>query len=190
MTASNGGYNFYKNHMPGAIAQDRMIPLLDELPEFEGLSKADADRKAYRLGLRWIVENPDEWLLLLPQRFFFIWANGAHSIENIYFERYKDAVPFIRIVAQAYWTTIVLAAVIAAVTRPIVGYWLRLPVIALLIAMLYWTAFHMMSHGGGRFHTQMTPVVVIIAAHIFESGKDWRAWLPTTWYREKEEMAS
>ena len=181
LTASNGGYNFYKNHMPGAIAQDRMIPPLHELPEFEGLSKADADRKAYRLGLQWIVEHPDEWLILLPQRFFYIWANGAHSIEKVYFRRYQDAVPVIRIWAQIYWMAIVFAAAASMVTRPIAGYWLRLPMIVFLIAIVYWTAFHMMSHGGGRFHTQMTPVIVIIAAHILERDRDWRAWLPSNW---------
>ena len=181
LTASNGGYNFYKNHMPGAIAQDRMIPLLHELPEFEGLSRADADRKAFRLGLQWIAEHPDEWLILLPQRAFYVWANGAPNIDKKFFKRYKDAVPFIRIWAQIYWMAIVFAAAASMVTRPIAGYWLRLPMIVFLITILYWTAFHMMSHGGGRFHTQMTPVIVIIAAHILERDRDWRAWFPSNW---------
>ena len=190
LTATNGGYNFYKNHMTGAVAQDRTIPLPHELPEFENLSKADADRKAYRLGLQWIVENPDEWLILLPQRAFFIWANGAHTIEKALFRQYQDAVPFIRVWAQVYWMVIALAAAAAMLTRPIRGYWLRLPVVLFLITIIYWTAFHMMFYGGGRFHTQLTPVVVIIAAHILESGRDWRAWLPSTWVGSKKVASS
>ena len=190
LTATNGGYNFHKNHMPGAIAQDRGITDYYELPEFKGLSKTAADKKGYILGLQWILDNPDEWLILLPQRAFYVWANGAPNIQKIYFKRYKDAVPFIRIAAQIYWTAIVLVAAASIVSRPLFGYWLRFPVVVFLITIVYWTAFHMMSHGGGRFHTQMTPVVVIIAAHIFESGKDWRAWLPTVWRREKVEVAS
>ena len=183
LTATNGGYIFYKNHMPGATPQDRMIPLFNELPEFKDLSKPEADRKGYRLGLKWIAENPVEWLTLLPQRAFFLWANGAHSIEKAYFARYEGAVPFIRAVAQVYWMAIALTAAASVVSRPLLGYWLRPPAVILLIAILYWTAFHMMFFGGGRYHTQMSPVVIIIAAHIFESGGDWRAWLPSSWLR-------
>ena len=92
-------------------------------------------------------------------------------------------VPALWVIAQVYWTVIVIGASLAAISRPILGYWLKFPVVLLPLTLLYWTAFHMMFHGEGRYHVQMIPVVAIAAAHLLERGHDWGAWLPAKWRR-------
>lgn len=129
-----------------------------------------------------IVAHPDQWLALLPVKFFHVWASDRYHIGyGVLPERYGGLVPVLWVVAQGYWTILVVAAGAMAVSRPIFGYWLKFPAVLFPLTLLYWTAFHIMFHGEGRFHIQMIPVVAIIAAHLLGRDRDWGAWLPLKW---------
>ena len=149
---------------------------------FSDPSEMTIHREGMRLALSHVVSHPEQWVALLPVKFYHLWASDGYNIHpNLFPEAYRGIVPIMWVVAQAYWTLIVIGAVGAVVSRPIAGYWLRFPGVLFPLTLLYWTAFHMMGHGNGRFHMQMVPVVVIVAAHLFEEGRDWRAWLPGRW---------
>ena len=182
LTATNGGFTFYMANGPGATGEFRSVPE----GTFSDLSEMTVYREGVEMGLRHIVSHPDQWIALLPIKFFHLWASDRYNIHpNIIPEAYRGIVPVLWFIAQIYWTIIVIGATLAAVSRPILGYWLKFPAVLFPLTLLYWTAFHMMFHGEGRFHIQMIPVVAIIAAHLLESGQDWCAWLPKRWRRSQ-----
>ncbi len=197
-TSANGGYTFYIANGPDATGEyppvascvpcKRMVNADFEprtgLDEFYYLSDLEQHRQGYRLALKHIINNPEQWLALLPVKFFHVWASDRYHIGyGLVPERYANIVPILQIVAQGYWTIIVLGATLAVFTRPIRGYWLKYPAAPFLLTLVYWAAFHLMLHGEGRFHAQMIPVVIIVAVHVLASDRDWRAWLPGRWRR-------
>ena len=147
-------------------------------------------KEGLRLGLEHIFQHPVEWLKIMPSKFFYLWASDRYSISpgNIP-EEYRVIVPVLWVIAQAYWTAIVTGAALAIVSRPIRSYWLGFPAILFPLTLIYWTAFHMMFFGTGRFHAQMIPVVAIIAAHLLERDKDWGAWLPSRILTEGQRLS-
>ncbi len=182
LIATNGGSNFYKANGPGADGEGSPLPG----DRFSDFSEIDWHREGYRLGLEHIANHPDQWIALLPIKFFHLWASDRYNIHpSIIPEGYRVIVPVLWVIAQAYWTVIVIGATLAAVSRPILGYWLKFPAVLFPLTLLYWTAFHMMFHGEGRYHIQVIPVVAIIAAHLLERGRDWTAWLPERWRKSR-----
>ena len=179
LTATNGGITFYMANGPGATGRQRVVHMEDT---FSDSSEVTVYRESIRLTLEHILNHPVEWLKLMPIKFFYLWAGDTWNIvPGAFSEDHRRLVPVLRIVAQAYWTAIVIGAVLAVITRPLRGYWFRFPVIALPLTLLCWSAFHTMFHGGSRFHAQMIPVVIIVAVHVLASDRDWRAWLPRRW---------
>ena len=178
LTATNGGITFYLANGPGATGEFRAVPA----GTFSDPSEMTIYREGVRKALGHMVSHPEQWVALLPVKFFHLWASDRYSIApSIIPEAYRGMVPVLWVVAQVYWTLIVIGAVGAAVSRPIMGYWLRFPAVLFPLTLLYWNFFHLMFHGEGRFHIQMIPIVVIVAGHLFEEGRDWRAWLPGRW---------
>ena len=82
------------------------------------------------MGLRHIISHPDQWIALLPVKFFHLWASDRYDMGlGIFPEGFRVIVPALWVIAQAYWTVIVIGATMAAVSRPILGYWLKFPAI-------------------------------------------------------------
>ena len=178
LTATNGGYNFYKGNGPGADGEGGRLPE----DRFSDFSELDWHNEGYRMGLVHILNHPREWVALLPIKFFHLWASDRYNIDpSIIPESYRGIVPVLWVIAQVYWTVIVIGATLAVVSRPIWGYWLKFPAILFPLTLLYWTAFHMMFHGEGRYHIQVIPVVVITGVHVLARDRDWRAWVPERW---------
>ncbi len=173
LTATNGGITFYLGNGPGATGRYR--PITEE--RFAHFTELDWHREGYRLGLERIVNHPAEWLGILPNKVYFLWASDRYLIApGVLHERWRGAIPLLQWTAQLYWMLLALAAAAAVLTRPLRAYWLRSPALLLLLTLAYWTAFHLMWHGDGRFHMQVVPVVAIAAAHLLAPGADWRAW--------------
>lgn len=176
LTATNGGTTFWIGNGHGATGEFRDIPE----NTFSSSSEIVRYREGIELGLRNIVEHPGEWISILPSKFFHLWASDRYNIHpSIMPESYRGVVPILWVIAQGYWTIIVIAAALAAITRPVRSYWLKFPGLILSLTLLYWTAFHMMFHGEGRFHIQVIPLVVIVGVHLLLEDQDWKAWLPS-----------
>ena len=178
LTATNGGITFYMANGPGATGRQRVVHIEDT---FSDSSELTVYRESIRMGLEHILEHPVEWFKIMPIKFFYLWAGDTWNIvPGAFSEDHRRFVPVLRIIAQGYWMVIVIGAGLAAISRPF-GYWLRFPAVLLPLALIGWSAFHVMFHGGSRFHAQMIPVVAIVAAHLLAQGRDWRAWLPERW---------
>ncbi len=176
LTATNGGTNFWIGNGHGATGAYRAIPE----NTFSSSSEIVRHREGIELGLRNIVEHPDEWISILPKKFFLMWASDWFNINHtIMPESYHGILPILQEIAQGYWMGIVIAATLGVVTRPIKRYWLRSPALILPLTLLYWAAFHMMFFGSPRFHMQVIPLIAIVAVHSLSDDRDWKAWLPS-----------
>lgn len=175
LTSTSGAAAFYEGNGPGATGVYRYIVAEDI---FSDSSEMTAYREGIEKGLRHIISHPHQWIALLPIKFFHLWASDRYDMgPGIYPEGFRTIVPVLWMIAQAYWTVIVIGATLAAVSRPILGYWLKFPAILFPLTLLYWTAFHMMFLSSGRYHIQMIPLVIIIAVHLLSRDRNWRAWL-------------
>ena len=177
LTSTNAATVIYVGSGPGATAELRQDVSMPE--GLEELSEAERYRELQRVTLRHVMANPGEWLALLPSKIFHLWASDRYNMApGIVPESWRPFVPALQVVAQAYWTLIALSALAALVTRPIRTYWLRFPGALFPLTLVYWTAIHMLSHVAGGYHIPVTPVVIILAAHVLAPGRDWRAWVP------------
>ena len=183
LTTTNGGKLFFIGNGPGAVGEHRDI--MDD--SFSAFSELDWHREGYKLGLENMIEHPRQWLSLLPKKVFHLWASDWSGVAYSTLPKGHppNLVTFPMIVAQGYYMAIVIAAALAAISKPIRGYWLRSPAILLLITLVYWTAFHMMFHGEGRYHMQVIPLIAIIAGHLLAHDRDLISWLPSGWRRDK-----
>ena len=175
LTSTNGGGNFFIGNGPGATGMYRSIP-----PNtYSDPSELTRYREGYKLGLEYIANHPIEWLALIPKKFRHLWATDMYTLSTKTVPvQYTGIVPVLWVVGQVYWMVIALSAAAALLTKPIWSYWLKFPAVLLPLTLIYWTAFHMMFFGEGRFHAQMIPVVTIVSMHLLTSDRDWRSWLP------------
>ena len=173
---TNGGYNFYEGNGPGATGEQRSV--WEVFPNFTEL---DWHQEGYRLALEYMMNHPAEWLSVLPKKFFHLWASDWSGVAYSTMSRGypRDLVTPLMMVAQLYWFAILLIATISTFTKPIVSYWLRFPAVLIPLTLAYWTAFHLMFHGEGRYHMQAIPLIVIVGVHLLAHDRDWKAWLPS-----------
>ena len=176
LTSTNGSLIFYIGKGPGTTGIHRSIPD----GTFSDSSEITMYREAYRLALEYMVEHPVEWFKVLPRKFFHLWASDWSGVAYTTLSRGypADLVTLPMLVAQAFWVVVALVAMAASFTRPVRGYWLSFPAALMPLTLLYWTAFHMVFQGEGRYHMQVIPVIVIVAVHLLARDRDWRAWLP------------
>ena len=202
LVSTNGGFNFYIDNAPHSTGgynheynycvycqmQHSPSDVMEwdwpgdaEFEDFYYYSEVEQNARGYRLGMEYILNNPVEWLSLIPNKVFHTWARDTESMS--YPEGYPELAYWLSILAQRFWILTVLCAVAAALSRPPVGYWLRSPAAVVPLVLVYWVAVHLFAHGEGRYHAPMIPVALIMAAHLFERDADWRAWLPRRWRR-------
>ena len=158
LTATNGGFNFYMGNGPDGTGTFRDMSSAYFGPSNDPLRF----QSGYRLGIEYILGHPIEWLATLPKKAFYLWVGD--------FPRLIQRVEGVALLC--FWAILTLAAVAATFSRSIRGYWLRFPVALIPLTLVYWTAFHLMFFGIGRFHTQMIPLVMIMAAHLLEPSWD------------------
>ena len=168
LTATNGGITFYKGNGPGAFGGHRDV----DRSVFSDTSELTLYREGIRLGIENIVGDPVGWIAIMPRKFFHLWASDRYNMAPFIIpERFRPLLPTLWVIAQLYWMAIVLSAAAALLTRLSGGYWLRFPTILFPLTLVYWTAFHMMFHGEGRFHAQVIPLVVIMGVHLLPKDR-------------------
>ena len=164
LTATNGGITFYVGNGPGATGKYRRI----DRSIFSDSSEMTVYREGIQGGLKNIVNDPGTWLSILPTKFLTLWKSDISSIAPYVMpDRYHEYIlrPS-RWIAQLYYVILVLSAFIALLMMPKLHYWMRFPPLLILLTLAYWTGFHLMFHGQGRFHMPMVPVIVIMSVHL------------------------
>ena len=178
LTSTNGGIVFLIGNGPGSTGIHRNIPA----DTFSDASELTVYRESYKLALIHMANNPVEWISVLPRKFFHLWASDWSGVAYSTLPRgyHADLVTLPMLVAQASWVITAIAAAVAVWTRPIRDYWLKFPVILISLTLTYWTAFHLLFQGEGRYHMQVIPLIVIIALHLPMRDRNWRAWLTSS----------
>jgi len=104
------------------------------------------------------------------------WVTFARAFNlSVLHEQFHDGLPILKWFTQMYWMVIAIVAAVAVMTRPL-RYWFSFPVIIFTALIVYWTAFHMVFFGMGRFHAQVVPIIVILAVHLLAKDRNWLAW--------------
>lgn len=178
LTSTHAGYNLLAGNGPDA---DGQLEALD-MSVFSDTSEMTVYRESIRLTLDHVTNHPLSWFKLLPFKFYYLWASDADWVTfarafnlSVFHEQFHDGLPILKWFTQMYWMVIAIVAAVAVMTRPL-RYWFSFPVIIFTALIVYWTAFHMMFFGMGRFHAQVVPIIVILAVHLLAKDRNWLAW--------------
>ena len=162
LTASNGGVTFYNGNGPGATGKYR---ILDREAIFSDISEVGVNREGFQLTIKHLRTKPLEWLRIAPVKFFYLWGGDGFGMTLVPNEL-KSVGSSLVILSHVYWATIAVAAIVTLALGLRQRYWLKPPASLLLTCLIYWTAFHLMVFGDGRFNMPMFPLVAMIAAHL------------------------
>ncbi len=138
--------------------------------------------------LAWSLASDFE---LLPRKFFYLWASDADWVTfarainmSVFQDQFQHGIPALKWFTQLYWAAIALMAAGAVLARPL-RYWLSFPANLFPVLVVYWTMFHMAFFGTGRFHSQVIPVIVVLAVHLLSKDRDWLAWVRPFQHRNR-----
>ena len=178
LTSTHGGYNLLVGNGPDAVGQYESV----DVSVFSDTSEMTVYRESIQLTLDHVMGHPLSWFKLLPSKFFYLWASDADWVTfvqafnlAVLHNEFQNWLPALKWFTQLYWAVIVLIAAGGVLTRPL-RYWLSFPANIFPVLIVYRTAFHMAFFGMGRFHTQVVPVIVILAIHLLLGDRDWLAW--------------
>ena len=164
LTATNGGKTFYLGNGPGATGKYRRV----DMSVFSDRSEMTVYREGFRKGVDNILSDPIAWASILPVKVWYLWVSDISSMAPYLLpEHYQSRLGWLRVIGQSYYTAIVLATLVGLCTDNPLRYWRQPSTLLLILTLAYWTLFHMMFHGQGRFHMPMVPVIVVLGIHLF-----------------------
>ena len=164
LTATNGGKTFYLGNGPGATGKHRRV----DMSVFSDRSEMTVYREGFRKGVEHIVSDPIAWASILPTKVWYLWRSDVNSMAPYLLpERHQSHLGWLRVTGQIYYAAIVLVTLVGLCTNTPLRYWRQPSTLLLILTLAYWTLFHMMFHGQGRFHMPMVPVIVVLAIHLF-----------------------
>ena len=178
LTSTHGGINLLVGNGPEAIGHYNHV----DMSIFSDTSEMTVYRESIGITFDHFMSHPFAWFELLPRKFFYLWASDADWVTfarainmSIFQDQFQHGIPALKWFTQLYWATIALMAAGAVLARPL-RYWLSFPANLFPVLVVYWTMFHMAFFGTGRFHSQVIPVIVVLAVHLLSKDRDWLAW--------------
>lgn len=167
--STNGGWTLLTGNNPQARGDYTPDTVLAEGINRDPADQVAMDRVARQRGIAWIKANPGRFLELLPAKAVRLWVPDGEA-EWFYarglagYQHYSTLSRFVRIVNQAYYFLLVLAAFPAMVlllrgrlgTTPWAHVGVALFVLTTLISLVF--------SGQSRFHFSLMPFVAIYAA--------------------------
>ena len=163
-----GGVNFWIGNGPHATGTYAKLP--DDNPLDAYTTEAERNQAGFRLGLEYITDQPGDWVGDFPRKFWHLWVSDMSAVNwsTQATERTVSAAATraLEVVAQGYWMLLVLLmapAILTAMARPKSASPLSVLVVGVLV---YWSLFHFMGFGVGRFHIPVIPLIAIVAADL------------------------
>ena len=164
LTATNGGKTFYLGNGPGATGKHRRV----DMSVFSDRFEMTVYREGFRKGVEHIVGDPIAWASILPTKVWYLWRSDVSSVAPYLLPaRHQSHLGWLRVTGQSYYTAIVLVTLVGLCINNPLRYWRQPSTLLLILTLAYWTLFHMMFHGQGRFHMPMVPAIVVLAIHMF-----------------------
>ena len=135
---------------------------------FSDQSEMTVYREGFRKGLENILNDPLAWAQVLPVKVWYLWRSDISSMAPYLLpERHQSLLSWLRVLGQTYYTAVILATLVGLCTNNPLRYWRHPCTLLLILTLAYWTLFHMMFHGQGRFHMPMVPVIVVLGIRLF-----------------------
>lgn len=161
-----GGVNFWIGNGPHATGTYVKLPADNPIVEYD--NEVDRNKAGFRLGLEYIADQPVDWVASFPQKFWHLWVSDMSAV-NWSTQATERSIPSIipqalEALAQGYYMLLVLLmapAILVTVVRPKSASPLSVLVLGVLV---YWSLFHFMGFGAGRFHFPVIPLIAIAAA--------------------------
>jgi 4-amino-4-deoxy-L-arabinose transferase-like glycosyltransferase len=170
LVSTNGGATLLTGNNPTASGgYEENDPLVVQR-NFSVQDQVESDRRARKLAIDWIRENPMRFVELIPLKIWHLWSrNGeaewAYQAGYGSYERYRDAFRTLRWVNQIFYALLLVGSFTAAfllikhrdkVAWPwvLIGYCL----------MIYLTLISIVFSGQPRFHFPAMPWIIMYAA--------------------------
>ena len=133
-----------------------------------GLDELAANKKGRELAIKWITENPKEFLklaLIKQIRFLGDDSSGAHATLK---ER-APAIAFVSVkaISNLFWLLVwacILVSVILALRRPNVY---KPEIVLVALCFLYFYGIHSVFKRNGKYHFQTIGFIAILASSLF-----------------------
>ena len=170
LISTNGGATLLTGNNPTASGGYEENDSLVAQRNFSVQDQVESDRRARKLAIEWIRENPMRFVELIPLKIWHLWSrNGeaewAYQAGYRYYEKYSGAFRTVRWVNQIFYALLLGGAVVAAfllikhrdkVAWPwvLIGYCL----------MIYLTLISIVFSGQPRFHFPAMPWIIMYAA--------------------------
>ena len=152
-------------------------PLVVQM-RFSVADQVAADKRATRLAVQWIRENPGRFVALMPLKVWWLWAPDGEA-EWAYqagFSRYEDystAFRFVRLFNQIFYAAMLIAFAVAGwmmAVRRMPSPWLCLS----FGLAVYVTIISIVFSGQSRYHFPVMPWIMIGASwSVMELGRRW-----------------
>jgi len=170
--STNGGTTLLSGNNPSVVG-DYLHDYSDKDPLYEQAKfsvedQINADRRARALAISWIMDNPGQFVRLIPKKVFRLWAPDGEAEwmyqDTPFYEQHWAWFRFVRIVNQVFYGITLLFFPLAL--------WKLLamraaPVMCIGVAVvLVFTLISIIFSGQSRFHFPAMPFVLAYAAWI------------------------
>jgi 4-amino-4-deoxy-L-arabinose transferase-like glycosyltransferase len=168
LVSTNGGSNLLIGNNPRARGNYTQDAVLTAQVRFSVADQVAADRRAGRLAVRWIRENPGRFVALMPLKVWWLWApDGEAEWEyQAGHPRYQERVVafrLIRLLNQAFYVAVLIASAASAAMVAVRG--LPSPWLLLVYGFaIYVTLIAVVFFGYSRYHFPLMPWIMIAAA--------------------------
>lgn len=166
--STNGGSNLLIGNNPRARGDFISYGAFAAQIRFSVPDQVAADKRASRLAVQWIRENPGRFAALMPLKVWWLWApdgeaEWSYQAGSPRYQEYAGAFRLARLLNQVFYVGVLIAfavSAVLAVTRGLPSPWLLLAyglaVYVTLIALVFF--------GHSRYHFPLMPWIMIGAA--------------------------
>lgn len=173
LVSTNGGITLLTGNHPNATGSfsPENNPLMDRLAvPFESRveRQVEYDKQARALAIRWITENPWDFLALVPLKVFWLWApdgEGEWWYQHGYplYEEHKTLFRAFRYVNQAYYFGLLFLSAVTVYATLARRRWPP-DLLICMVPPIFITWVSVLFSGQSRFHFPAMPFIAILAA--------------------------
>ena len=141
-----------------------------DLLNFLVQDQVESDRRAKKLALTWIKENPGRFAELIPMKIWHLWAKDGEAEWGYqagyqHYQKYRDIFRSVRWINQIFYGLLLAGSLAAFVFLVKNGRGLAWPwVLFGYCVMVYLTAISIVFSGQTRFHFPAMPWIIMYAA--------------------------
>jgi 4-amino-4-deoxy-L-arabinose transferase-like glycosyltransferase len=176
--STNGGLTLLTGNNPSArgdyTPDDPLVTSIDRNVS----NQVEVDKEARRRALEWIKENPGRFVLLIPMKWFRLWApdgesewwfqGGFKAYEEyaFYFRlvRYLNQAIYMLLLLAFAWSGLLLFSGRVKISESLLDWWALPYAIA-----VYLTVLAIVFPGQSRFHYPAMPLIIMCAAWLVAS---------------------